>query len=621
MPGVNKELEHEKLNRLFGIVDILEEDNIAKHVCSVSIYIPSDFDVDYKSVAYYTGIVKHIELFMDRIENPESSLLYIYYDALFDASLDDIYSIYVESASEADSTTQSESGLDVNKKSRPANKVFSKAKQYMSDEHNSTIMILLILLYRDMLNRIIDDRARYSHVRLFSYDCRKFKNKDQYLGHPQVFGSIVRFLPIYDTRLEQVTLLNGSHAMTPRFARILSIFAELPNKHVISGFMGYQHREYEHYLDLLKLGAFKELFDNPEEEDVREVLFGGMSSIKPQLLPMYSMYNILIQMITLYNKTGEASIFKYGIDETILTYILILKDRSVSMSLLYENLDNSRHMIVDPSEYAKYVITCLTTYSQSKMALFPDVNFENLSRKVQYEITSTRRYNPIVLYSEDRLNNQIKPLFSELLNPDVIAELTSPTAIKTEFAGYHREIAKQLAGTGSKPTCLVSSMETLLYSLDEPKPLYIALFNSMMIYYPSVFTIINLMDYCVGDYTYESIADSISEVVFSYYRNPDKVLRKPYIVSPELNAGIFKKSEVNNAANLSAKALTHNIIHRKSWKTHRYGISGNRLKSLYNTTQIPSIENLNTQMRHLNNVGSIRTRPVTKKARMSNKSS
>ena len=72
----------------------------------------------------------------------------------------------------------------------------------------------LLKLYKEYIQYIINNGHDYKRIKLISYEC-KLINNYKYLGHTSTFGSIIRFLPIFqDNNYKNVVSINISHAIS-----------------------------------------------------------------------------------------------------------------------------------------------------------------------------------------------------------------------------------------------------------------------------------------------------------------------------------------------------------------------------------------------------------------------
>ena len=62
------------------------------------------------------------------------------------------------------------------------------------------------------LKKIISStETKYKNIEIFSYRCPKASNEEaNFLGHYNTFGSIVRFLPLFDSSVSTLFSVNSS---------------------------------------------------------------------------------------------------------------------------------------------------------------------------------------------------------------------------------------------------------------------------------------------------------------------------------------------------------------------------------------------------------------------------
>jgi len=519
-PKINNTNEdYTKLYELFGIDDILKEKNIAKHVFTTSVFMPMDLSSFVsKCSLYYTGFIKHITLFKNRVEDPNNSLLYIYYDAMIDEYM--VPEDYLETKSSNNETDY-------------------KIKQ--NYKTNRKKIELVLKLYKIAIENIKTEREKYKHIRLFKFDCEYLKKKNKFLGHPDVFGSIVRFLPMFDNRIEQTTTVNISHAITPRFARLLSIFTQLENKHILSGFTNYLGNlinYYEKYITLLvNNGVFDEVIPNMSILP-NNMLYGGCTSVKNKHIKLNNIYNMITKLIDTQNKYPNEQIFTYGIDEVILTlgiYVEPINCMSLDITLLKDS------QIKSYDEIKKYNFSEKTlNIIKGTCFYINDPDYKNLFCYASnyHGLNGLYRYWPR-LKTDSKQYHTLDSLDSlECFSVVDTQTITKPTELE-EFLGNHDNFINGVHYSG---------LLLLLYGYDEYKPIFINISqdDNTPHKFSGIFTIINIED---------KNAHQISKIVFDYMENTDLVVVHPYKMSDDFNIHKFKKN--NEIEILSTQLLKY----------------------------------------------------------------
>jgi hypothetical protein len=163
-------------------------------IISTNVFIPENIqNIDIKTYNYFTGFVKNCETFNNR--TTEDFALYIYIDEmLIPENSNYNNSVYQILADNEHYNTSVKGGYHKNK-----------------DE-----LKRLLELYKKYISVILkSENDKYSRIKLISYTNKNIKNiKKKYLGHTATFGSIVRFLPMLDSKNELVFCINISHAIS-----------------------------------------------------------------------------------------------------------------------------------------------------------------------------------------------------------------------------------------------------------------------------------------------------------------------------------------------------------------------------------------------------------------------
>ena len=158
-----------------------------------------------KVASYITGLIKKVEQFSKVMS--DKWILRIYYDSIFDETInykdldrhfDQEQFIYNTNIYEPKSNN--------NQNVKDAKVNIKKYKTFLKK------IIKLFKLYLGHLKYSKLDK--YKNIELISYDCSLLKTNG-FVGHPSTFGSIMRFLPIYDKDVSLFVSVNSRDIMTP----------------------------------------------------------------------------------------------------------------------------------------------------------------------------------------------------------------------------------------------------------------------------------------------------------------------------------------------------------------------------------------------------------------------
>ena len=264
----------ETLEEFIDIKEIKMVDTRNKKVISTSIFIPEDPSVSCKTFGYFTDLIKSVETFSNT--GLEGWVYRIYVDDMFFSGISqkelesavsagdkfgskDIEEIVIsiEKEKEAgDSASLSPSKTKKTKKS--SNIVEDKDSKYnyaynkessegsMSPETKKTVkairdklkkqrktgdinssnvlrlkkMIKLLNLYLKVIQE--SKSPRYRNIEIVRFNCDKVKlSKKNILGHPSTFGSIMRFLPLFDKNVDMFVSVNSRLSVTPLMKHII----------------------------------------------------------------------------------------------------------------------------------------------------------------------------------------------------------------------------------------------------------------------------------------------------------------------------------------------------------------------------------------------------------------
>ena len=266
----------EQLSDLIELEDIKMVDSCNKKVISTSIFIPEDPSVSCKTFGYFTDLIKSVETFSNT--GLDKWVYRIYVDDMFFSGIsqkeletavaagDKFGSKDVESliksvekeAGDSDSSSSSSSPSKKKKTKKSSNIVEDKDSKYtyaynkessegsMSLETKKTVKVIReklkkqrktgdinssnVLRLKKMMKllnlylKVIQESKspRYRNIEIVRFNCDKVKlSKKNILGHPSTFGSIMRFLPLFDKKVDMFVSVNSRLSVTPLMKHII----------------------------------------------------------------------------------------------------------------------------------------------------------------------------------------------------------------------------------------------------------------------------------------------------------------------------------------------------------------------------------------------------------------
>ena len=198
------EVQEQTLENLLELKTIFKGDDVNEqtNVFSTNVFIPENIVfIDIKTYNYFTGFIKLTETFNYRTD--KSWILIIYIDKMFVDDSGDIKQTY--------NSINTSPHVDNKKYNSYIKKTFSKNHELKKN------LNMLLSLYKQYIIQIIKNKNNYKRIKIISYKCRHLNN-NKYLGHTSTFGSIIRFLPIFEKNLyEHIVCINISHAISVFF--------------------------------------------------------------------------------------------------------------------------------------------------------------------------------------------------------------------------------------------------------------------------------------------------------------------------------------------------------------------------------------------------------------------
>mgnify|MGYP000908371836 CR=1 FL=1 len=224
-----------------------------KKIVSTSIFLPELPSVNIKTNIYILGMIKTVENFSKNMG--KDWILRVYYDSMFDKgiTLKELEKVASEDMKKSELATTSKSYAlvaaakhDIKKsvileKTVKASKSYANAtkrkpKRVLSHQSspyeyeynkvtatnksdkketivkNKVFLKKILKMVHLYFQHILDSNEdRYKNIELISYDCQKASNYPGLIGHPATFGSIIRFLPLYDENVSMFFCINSRY--------------------------------------------------------------------------------------------------------------------------------------------------------------------------------------------------------------------------------------------------------------------------------------------------------------------------------------------------------------------------------------------------------------------------
>ena len=240
-----------------------------KNVISTCIFMPEKPSVNSKTLVYITGLIKNIETFSRTMG--DDWILRVYCDDMYFRG---VKPKVIETVARADSISlddeERESELDIipsyanitYKKNSLKNNfaedvvnrlnsnisVFESVRnasininnvsnEYVKDvkstiDSNKKFLKKVEKLLNFYLKKVIASReTRYKNIEIFSYSCPKAsKEEHNFLGHFNTFGSIMRFIPLFDPSVNTLFCTNSRYSISPMLKVLLLDWNKNPDK-------------------------------------------------------------------------------------------------------------------------------------------------------------------------------------------------------------------------------------------------------------------------------------------------------------------------------------------------------------------------------------------------------
>ena len=340
-----------------------------KRIFSSNVFIPMNNNINSKSYNYLKGFIKLVETFKKKTHNEWG--LYVYYDDMLN-NLKYIDKNYINN-----NNTNNEVNTNIKRNFQINKKELNK----------------LLKFYYLYIQHIKNNPKKYHFIKLYSYKDTRFDkiNKHNYIGHPDTYGSMIRFLPLYNTKIKTVFCCNISHAITDKLMILINKWLDTkkelltmnPHEYIFDSFN----------VRNLKVNVSKILNFKEYHARIPAGMFGFNKLKNKPLINMFDDY--FPKLIEKYNKfnsvdnnlTTDKNVFGYGVDEILLSYIfkdffngfkIKQKSKSKKKTSKLNNKDNFSKKIPNNNEQHSMVKKHTTSLLKKQYSLKKNLKFRNI---------------------------------------------------------------------------------------------------------------------------------------------------------------------------------------------------------------------------------------------------
>ena len=225
-----------------------------KKVISTCIFMPEKPSVSHKTTVYITGLIKNIETFSKTMG--DNWILRVYCDNMYFTGVKPtVIKLVARSDSEPVVDSNTEEGVDfdnlatdiatrlrsnesvfesirnisINDKSNN-DKYVTKVKTQINE--NKQFLKKIEKLMNFYLRKVISSgEKRYENIEIYSFDCPKAsRGEPNFLGHYNTFGSIIRFLPMFDPNVSTMFCTNSRYKISPILKMLIDDWDKNPKK-------------------------------------------------------------------------------------------------------------------------------------------------------------------------------------------------------------------------------------------------------------------------------------------------------------------------------------------------------------------------------------------------------
>ena len=242
------------LKDLIKIRQLKNVERSNKKVISTCIFMPEKPSVSHKTTVYITGLIKNIETFSKTMG--ENWILRVYCDNMYFTGVkpkvidsvarsdsepvvdsntvegidfDNLTTDIATRLRSNESVFESTRNISINDKSNN-NKYVKKVKTQINE--NKRFLKKIEKLMNFYLRKVISSgEKRYENIEIYSFDCPKAsRGEPNFLGHYNTFGSIIRFLPMFDPNVSTMFCTNSRYKISPILKMLINDWDKNPKK-------------------------------------------------------------------------------------------------------------------------------------------------------------------------------------------------------------------------------------------------------------------------------------------------------------------------------------------------------------------------------------------------------
>lgn len=214
------------LKDLITIKKLKNVDKSDKKVVSTCIFMPENPSISHKTPVYITGLMKNIETFSSNMG--EDWILRVYCDEMyFTGVTKKVIDEVARSDSETELSMRSNTSVKSNESLYKSMRNLSDFDNSKSNEYNNSVKENIFYNRENLkkiekimnfyLTNIINSKEeRYKNIEIHTFNCPKAtRGNPNFLGHYNTFGSIMRFLPMFDPDVSTTFCTNSRYTISP----------------------------------------------------------------------------------------------------------------------------------------------------------------------------------------------------------------------------------------------------------------------------------------------------------------------------------------------------------------------------------------------------------------------
>lgn len=227
--SIYDDIYNKYLNDILKINPIKTIDKKNKKIISTCLFIPENPSINNKTTLYITGLIKTIETYhLWNIGKEKNWILRIYIDDMYLSGINKKIDGVVNNVAKNDIANSKQFDIDnyeykynqISPIAKNNNAIVKDIKTNIN-ENKLFLKKIITLIYLYIKHIINSTDLKYNNIEIYTFDCPLAKTNAEFLGHNGTFGTIMRYIPLYDKNVDMVFCINGRYPINALIEKMI----------------------------------------------------------------------------------------------------------------------------------------------------------------------------------------------------------------------------------------------------------------------------------------------------------------------------------------------------------------------------------------------------------------